>query len=125
MLIYVSTPAVILDRRDRPVAAHDLPRSLRQERLLSDDALEQYLDFSLTDIGLSAGMIHLRYDDAYVPRIEVDFLAPRKLDENEAAELIGFARTQMSDGAGEGGFDLPPNGELRVEAVEDTGWQVR
>jgi hypothetical protein len=93
------------------------PREL-DGRIACEVKLAEHFGFELADLGIVGGTMELAIDEE--PELRVSFWSPEPIDDATAERLIENVRVQMSDGAGEGGFDFEVAGEpLTALPIDD------
>lgn len=86
--------------------------------------LADFLDWPLADVGISGGNVWIELGGPIAACLAIHYWAPRRLSSDELAALTEYTRGQLSDGAGESGFDFNIGGQaIRVFPADD-GLQV-
>lgn len=100
----------------------DSPRELDGRRA-DELELAEYLDYDLADLGFVGGTSEVVFVDD-ICFLRNSYWSPGPIDEATAERLTEYVRGQMSDGAGESGYDFVVGG-VRYWAhphVEGIGW---
>lgn len=95
------------------------------------DAIANYLDNDLADLGISGGLSQCRISIDGELILTTDYWAPKKLDDSTLQRLVDYTIAQWEDGIGESGFFIEDatqplwvyvstdRGDVEVEQYED------